>query len=292
MVKLAGPLVPDYLAKLRRKQPVNAYKVAHFSWDLLRLWALRVIFREHRRRYKRLFSELHHLAASLLHDVALDELRERYRKRLPGYRGLWSGGAVELLRRFTADGVVVLVTGSEQLQTEECVRLLADQGVRIDRIFVRGSLYGFDPSCGRFQRGVQRLNVTLDGKRDAVRDLPDLPGLRIVAAAGNSRPDRALFEVVWTAGLCVLVCPRSVVRSRKRSTFVIRKLQRSGYRIAWDAAKHAELRADYIARGGQGERPVLVTDAGFQSVLADAFLQEQLSRVMPPPKPLARSLAG
>jgi phosphoserine phosphatase len=276
MVKLAGPLVPDYLAKLRRKQPINAYKAAHFAWDLLRLWALRIIFREHRRRYKRLFSELHHLAASLLHDIPADQLRARYRKRLPKYRGLWSGGGVELLRRLTADGVVVLVTGSEQLQTEECVRLLADRGVRIDRMFVRGSLYGFDASRGRFTRGVQQLNVTLDGKRDAVRDLLDVPGLHIAGAVGNSRPDRALFEAVFAPGLCVLVCPRSVVRDRKRSTFVIRKLQRTGYRVAWDAAQYTRLLADYAAGQGRDERPVLITDAGFDSVLKAPSLREYL----------------
>ncbi len=112
------------------------------------------------RRYKRLFSELHYLAASLLAGTGRDELRARYQRDLSAMRYLWSEHAIELLRRLTRESVVVLVTGSEQTQTEECVRLFAGQNVVLERILVRGSLYGFDVARKCYTGSVEAQNVT------------------------------------------------------------------------------------------------------------------------------------
>jgi phosphoserine phosphatase len=227
----------------------------------------------------------------MLLDTGLEETRAKYRSRLVHYVGLWSEGAVALLQRLTDRGVVVLVTGSEQLQTEECVRLLDGTGVRIDRIVVRGSLYGFDAEQQRFTGGVQQLNVTLDGKRDAVDSLCATPDLRIVGAVGNSRPDRALFEAVIPEGICVLVCPPSVVQGRKRSTFVIRKLQRNGFRLVWDAAAYPSLVDEFASSLAAEQRPVLADDHTFQTLLENESLQPLLDRLLAPASDEAGSAA-
>lgn len=41
MVKLARPLVPNFLAKVMFHEPLNAYKLFGFFWNLARLWTLR-----------------------------------------------------------------------------------------------------------------------------------------------------------------------------------------------------------------------------------------------------------
>ena len=123
---------------------------------------------------------------------------------------------MELLRRSTAAGVVLLVTGSEQLQSEECVRVLSERGVATDRIFVRGSLYEFDAGTAKFTGRVGHLNVTLQGKREVLQtSLP--PGCRVACSAGNSRPDRALFEVTAPRGACLLVCANSVLQGANKA---------------------------------------------------------------------------
>lgn len=271
MVKLARPLLPNYLAKLTRQQSVNFYKVMSFAWSVGRLWALRVLFSEQRRRYKRLFSELHYLAASLLAGTMVDELRVRYQRDLPGMRYLWSEHAVELLRRLTRESVVVLVTGSEQTQTEECVRLLAGQDVVLERILVRGSLYGFDIARQCYTGRVEALNVTLDGKRDAVKLLGGDDSAPVIGAIGNSRPDRALFERVDRGGFCALVCSESVVRKRRQSTFVLRKFRAGGYSITWDGECFEQQLRSF--RSGEADRPILATDGTFRAILDSSLIQ-------------------
>jgi len=277
MVKLARPLVPNYLNKLTFHEPWNTYKLFHFAWSLGMLWTLRTIHREQRRRYKHLFSELHHLAATLLRDTPIEKVRDIYRRRIPHMHKLWFDGAVEFLGQATQRGTVVVVTGSEQIQTEQCVQLLAGRGVDLSRVFVRGSRYAFDPRRQWFTGGVAHLNVTLDAKRDAV--LPLLDQHRIVLAAGNSRPDRALFEAVDPSGICVLVCARSVVANRNSSTFVIRKLHRSGFRIFWEPALYLRALADFQADPQPAARPVLATDQTFRGVLDSAPLRAHLQQL-------------
>ncbi len=281
MVKLARPLVPNYMAKLTLQQSLNFYKVIGFTWSVGRLWALRVLFSEQRRRYKRLFSELHYLAASLLAGTALDELRARYQRDLPGMRNLWSEHAIELLRRLTRENVVVLVTGSEQAQTEECVRLLAGQNVALERILVRGSLYGFDVARQCYTGRVEALNVTLDGKRDAVHSLGGDNSAPVIGAIGNSRPDRALFERVDRGGLCALVCSESVVRKRRQSTFVLRKFRASGYSVTWDAECYEQQLRSY-ANGGSA-RPILATDHTFRAILDNLLNAHGQQLIKPTP---------
>lgn len=248
MARLARPLMPRFLDKALRREPVNARKLLRFVWNLGRLWVLRVIHRSHRRRYKTIFSELHHLAAALLEGEEVEAIRLRYREATRAMPRLWHDGAVELLRRMDPGVAAVLVTGSEQVQTEACVELLAARGVGVERIHVRGSRYAADEQSGRFTGAVESLNVTIDGKRDVVREFQTESWGPIRAAFGNSRPDRALFEAVDRDGLRVLVCPSSVVRARSSSTFVIRKLERSGFAVHFDAdaylAALRELRAD------------------------------------------------
>ena len=149
MVKLVGPLLPRFADKVLRREPWNARKLVHFLWDVARLWTLRTLHAEERRRYKQLFSELHHLAAAMLRGAGLASVRAKYRSALPRIPGLWHAGAVELLARMSAQARVALVTGSEQLQTEECVALLAP---RVDprRVRVHGSLYRHDERAGCF----------------------------------------------------------------------------------------------------------------------------------------------
>jgi hypothetical protein len=284
MVRLARPLVPKYLRKVTLREPFNLRKLLQFSWNLARLWTLRTIHSEHRRRYKHLFSELHNLAGALFQGMTVDAVREKYRERLKHMHGLWWQDAVELLRRTTSRSNVVLVTGSEQVQTEECVRLLADQGVWIDRVFIRGSLYGFDPDDRRFTGGIQHLNVTLDAKRDAVRSLQASPNCRCHGAMGNSRPDRALFESVDSDGLCVLVCAPAVFRKRTERTFVIRKFHRSGYRVYWETSDFLAAMEEYQACAGtaaNAERPILATDPDFQNMLQCDALQARFPVLQP-----------
>jgi phosphoserine phosphatase len=277
MVRLAKPLVPNYLEKFMLREPLNAHKVVRFSWDLAKLWTLRTVYREHRKRYKHLFSELHHLAAAVLQDTPLEVLRKRYRKRTAHLASLWHSAAGDLLRKLTGDGMVVLVTGSEQLQTEECVRRLQPRGVDLSRVFIRGSLYHVDHVAGRFTGSVRHLNVTLESKRDAVRDIVQDTGYRVRGAIGNSRPDRALFEAVVPQGVCALVCAQSVIRRRKSNTFVIRKLQRCGYAIAWDAPSYLAALRDYAAGMPDRPRPLLMTDDTFHDVLLSLTAAEDRS---------------
>jgi len=272
MVKLAGLLVPKFIRKVLRREPLRAGKVLWFLLGLGRLWTLRTINREHRRRYKYLFSELHTLAATLLSGTETSQLRELYQQSLPHMAGLWYPEAIELLRRLTRTSRVILITGSEQIQTEECVRLLAQRGVDISRIHVHGSLYTVNPQTRRFTGAVTHLNVTLDGKRESLLDYTAIEPTPFAAALGNSRPDRALFEAVVPDGLRVLVCRSSVVRKRKRSAFVIRKLVRSGFPVLWFAEDYlAEIRS-MPAESGKGcptepaPQCVLTTDREFDQL--------------------------
>jgi phosphoserine phosphatase len=279
MVRLARPLVPNYLKKIVLLEPLNAVKAAQLLWNLSKLWTLRTINREHRRRYKHLFSELHNLAAALLRGMEVEALRARYREFLPHMDGLWSEGAVELLRRATRRSLVVLVTGSEQVQTEECVQLLAGRGVDVERIFVRGSLYGCQAAEQRYTGVVHHLNVTLEGKSDALQSVLDSGQFRCVAAAGNSRPDRCLFDAIEPSGLRLLVCPSSVLEKRKARTFVIRKLRRVGYQLHWEVTDYlAALQSVHRPLGGP--RPLLATDRSFENVLDHIELTDQFAEVL------------
>ncbi len=274
MVKLAQPLIPNFVGKVLFHEPVNAGKLLRFIWNLARLWTLRTLHSEQRRRYKYVFSELHYLAAAMLHDMPVAEVRRKLDQHLPSIKGLWFEGAVELLRRLTRRAVVVLVTGSEQLQTEQCVRLLADQGLDTRRVLVNGSLYGFDRAEGRFTGGVEQLNVTFDGKMDVVRRYADQHGERIVGAVGNSRPDRALFDAVSPRGMRVLVCHGLVFRKRKSGTFVVRKLARSGYQVYWEPEEFLAAVDIYSPSDETMLRPVLATDSTFANVLRSRVLGE------------------
>ena len=281
MVRLAQPMVPKVLRKVMLREPWNLYKLVHFSWNLGKLWTLRTINREHRKRYKHLFSELHHLAATLLEDMPVGDYRARYRQCLAQMPGLWYEDAVPLLRQLTRRAVVVLVTGSEQAQTEECVHLLSNRGVDTSRIFVQGSLYGCDPVEQKFDGSVQHLNVTLDGKRDAVRWYTEDPLSRVAAALGNSRPDRALFEAVGLGGLRVLVCSRSVLQRRDAGTFVIRKYERSGFRICWDMDDYlAMARLGSQSPAGSDDLPILVTDRHYRNILDGIRLRSHWDRLL------------
>ena len=277
MIRMVRLLIPDYIKKLTFQEPLNAHKALQFLINVTKLWALRTIYSEQRRRYKHLFSELHYLAAAILQGTEVEKLRSDYRTQLSRVKRLWHTGAVDLLRRLTASANVVLVTGSEQIQTEECVRLLADRGVVTRRIFVRGSLYGVDRRSQKFTGTVDHLNVTIDGKRDVVSPIYQQSSRRIMAAIGNSRPDRALFEAVRPGGLSVLVCPGTVFRARKERTFVLRKLQRSGYRLVWDVPNWVNAVHNYVNTGGEGTQPVLATDSDFQALLEN----EQLAALYP-----------
>jgi hypothetical protein len=196
-------------------------------------------------------------------------------------QGIWFDDAVTLLGRLTQRAIVILVTGSEQAQTEECVRLLSGCGVDTDRIFVHGSLYGCDPIEQRFTGKVDRLNVTLDGKRDAVRRYADDRSLYIAGAMGNSRPDRALFEAVRPGGLRALVCSRSVLQRRDARTFVIRKVQRSGYRLHWNVSEY--LAAAHRTSGPteqQEDLPILATDRNYRNILDSRQLRREWDRLL------------
>jgi hypothetical protein len=184
----------------------------------------------------------------------------------------------------TQQAVVVLVTGSEQVQTEECVRLLAMRGVDTDRILVHGSLYGCDAETGRFHGAVEHLNVTLEGKRDAVRAFREDPTLRVAAAMGNSRPDRALLEAVHPKGLRVLVCSRSILQRRDVRTFALRKYRRSGFHLVWDLDEYrtavdqcGDMRAD------DSPQPVLVTDCNYRNMLDNGQLRLECNRCLSEP---------
>lgn len=276
MVKLAGLLVPKFIRKVLMREPLRAGKVLWFLLGLCRLWALRTINREHRRRYKYLFSELHTLAATLLSGTETLQLRELYQQSLPHMSGLWYPEAIELLRRLTQTSRVILITGSEQIQTEECVRLLATHGVDVSRIHVHGSLYTVNPKTRRFTGAVTHLNVTLDGKRESLLDYTAIEPTPFAAALGNSRPDRALFEAVAPDGLRVLVCRPSVVHNRKRSAFVIRKLVRSGFPVLWFAEDYlAAIRSKAAGSGEDSSTEpashcVLTTDREFDQLAEDS----------------------
>jgi phosphoserine phosphatase len=263
MVKLALPYVPNFASKVRLKEPIRAKKAVQFGWNLARLWTLRTLHHEQRRRYKRLFSELHHLSAALLSGFEVDEVRELFRRRAQQVKGIWFDNAVDLLDKLSKSCLVVLVTGSEQIQTQECVKMLARRGIRTDRLLVFGSLY--EICDGRFSGKVRHLNVTLEAKRDAVRQFTG-SGMRRIAF-GNSRPDRALFEAIDPSGLLVLVCPKSVVRKRKSRTFTIRKFERSGFKVHWTTVEYLDSLEDYLASQESCPRPILATDREFQNVI-------------------------
>ena len=291
MIRMAGLLVPKFVQKLTLREPLRTGKLIRFLVGLGRLWCLRTINREHRRRYKYLFSELHTLAAALLTGMETRQLRAMYQRTLPSMPTLWYPEAVDLLKRLTMNGRVVLVTGSEQIQTEECVRLLENHGVDTSRIHVHGSLYRVDPLTRRFTGGVTHLNVTLEGKRESLLDYTSLVPTPFEAALGNSRPDRALFEAVPADGLRVLVCRPSVLQKRKQSCFVVRKLNRSGFPVLWngkdyldsinsDVADESAL-ADELALADESERgsvtvsvcgPVLATDRHFAELTAETVI--------------------
>jgi phosphoserine phosphatase len=281
MVKLARPLMPNLLQKVTLQEPWNLYKFLHFCWNLGKLWTLRTVHREHRRRYKHLFSELHHLAASLLEDTPVADVRAKYRECLPPMRGIWFEDAITLLRRLTQQANVILITGSEQAQTEECVRLLGAHGVNTSRIFVHGSLYGCDPATQRFDGHVDHLNVTLDGKRDVVRRFSEDASLSIAGAMGNSRPDRALFEAVGPGGLRALVCSRSVLARRDAKTFTIRKLQRSGFQVAWDVDEYTRaISLEQNSRVRPDTVSILATDCRYQNILDSVRLRREWDRLL------------
>lgn len=284
MVRMAGLLVPNFLQKLKFREPWRLRKVLWFLFGLARLWVLRTLNREHRRRYKYLFSELHTLAAALLTDIEIGLLRRTYQETLPTISGLWYPEAINLLRRLTAEGRVVLVTGSEQIQTEECVRLLERHGVDISRIHVHGSLYGVNSETSRFNGTIKHLNVTLEGKREALASYTKWNSTPFSVALGNSRPDRALFEAVPVTGLRVLVCRTSVLQHKMESSFVVRKLNRSGSRVMWDENTYLSEVANIVEQLSQPTEfnkacflvPILATDSRFQvlaqsSLLADAY---------------------
>ena len=273
MVRLARPLVPKFTRKIMLREPLGTKRLLRFIWNLTSLWTLRTIHYEQRRRYKHLFSELHHLAAAMLQDMSLGEVRRMYCDTFASTPGLWWPDAVRLLRRLTREANLLIVTGSEQLQTEECVKLLAGHGVLTNRIFVRGSLYDFNEQRRRFTGRVKRLNVTLEGKRDAVQAFGGEPGGHVLGALGNSRPDRALFKAVAPGGFCVLVCPESVIQERKETTFVIRKLHRNGFRIYWEVPEFLDAVDQFEQNQFSADRPVLATDCYFTSLLRDSQLK-------------------
>ncbi|MHC4878326.1 MAG: haloacid dehalogenase-like hydrolase [Planctomycetota bacterium] len=283
MVRMAGLLVPKFLHKMLLREPVRAGKTIRFLWGVICLWTLRTINREHRRRYKYLFSELHTLAASLLSGMDTARIRKMYRQNLVQMGELWYPEAIDLLRRLTQSSRVILITGSEQIQTEECVRLLADHGVDISRIHVHGSLYTINPETMQFTGGVTHLNVTLDGKRESLACYTDDNETPFVAAFGNSRPDRALFEAVGHDGLRVLICRSSVLKGQKRSSFVIRKLNRSGFPVVWSQEEYqatAGIKNPHLAkhkdrRGRTELLPVLTTDREFALLAANGSLAER-----------------
>jgi hypothetical protein len=281
MIRLARPMLPKVLRKVMLKEPWNLHKLLHFSLNLGKLWTLRTVNREQRKRYKHLFSELHHLAATLLQGMPVGEYRARYRHCLARMPGVWFDDAIPLLTQLTRQAVVILITGSEQVQTEECVHLLSDRGVDTDRIFVQGSLYGCDQAKQQFDGGVEHLNVTLDGKRDAVRRYRDDRSLCIAAALGNSRPDRALLEAVCPGGLRALVCSRPVLRRHDARTFVIRKFERSGYRVHWNVDEYlAASQANGNSANQQQEVPILATDCNYRNLLDDFHLGYEWARLL------------
>ena len=272
MTRLARPLVPRFLQKVMFREPWRLGSLIAFTWNLVRLWVMRTVNRDERRRYKHLFSELHHLAAAMMRFTDADSLRKIYRSHIADCDRLWYPAAVEVLRRITPHAVVVLVTGSEQLQTEECVRLLTGHGIDTSRIFVRGSLYHYDSETRRFTGRVRHLNVTFDSKRENVACFAH-PQYHVAAAFGNSRPDRALFDVVNDAGACVLVCTASVAKKKRLRNFVLRKLRRSGFTICWspeEVVAH-EPQSEPQSIGGSVGR-ILVTDRDFRILLESDWL--------------------
>jgi phosphoserine phosphatase len=218
MIRLARLLAPKWRRKLNGEESLNFYKCKSFCRNIGGLWKC-LQDENNRLHYKPLFSELHIAAASLLHRTPVQKQRLEYRSQIELMNCLWSPGAIHLLRKLTSHMNVVLVTGSEQLQTEECVRQLSRYGVRLDRIAVRGSLYGID-GCHRFNGRINRLNITAASKRHTVADLAARFTVRV--ALGNSGADRALFEAVADDGVRCMVVP-----SRKRSRQPA--LTRSGY---------------------------------------------------------------
>ena len=268
MVRLAQPLLPPFLNRWPRfesdRETARSLKIARFGSSLLRLWTLRTFTRHHRRRYKHLFSELHMLAANVLQDANTSEVRKRYRQHLQAMDGIWWPSAISLLREITSQMVVILVTGSEQVQTEECVRILAAEGIDTSRIFVRGSRYSIRAD-GTYSGSVEHLNVTLEGKRDAVRDIAKTGQVQL--AVGNSRPDRALFECLGEFGANFLVAPAQVAANRNGRTFTLRKMARCGYDLRW---------ADDDAQESQNDRKAIcVVDETLVPVLDWVGQQEQ-----------------
>jgi phosphoserine phosphatase len=277
MVRLAQPLIPKFLLKIKGKAPVHLAKAMQFVSSVGELWVLRAAQSEQRRRYKYFFSELHYLAASLLQHLSGDAVRDLYAKQIPGMEGLWHSEAIALLKQLTRAAIVAVVTGSEQLQTEECVRLLAPLGVDISRVYVRGSLYGYDAKQSKFTGKVSHLNVSLDGKRDAVRDVTGDGTIPVLGAIGNSRPDRALFEVARPDALCALVCPKRVIERRNQRTFALRKIEKHGFKIAWDVRSYQAAWCAFGEKRGP-DWPVLATDSSFDTVLGWLGLPAQQRR--------------
>lgn len=276
MVRLVKPLLPRLADKALLREPWNAQKLAHFLWDVAKLWALRTLHAEERRRYKRLFSELHHLTAAMLRGIELEVVRAKYRDALPRLEGLWAPGAIEFLRRASAHSVVAIVTGSEQVQTEQCVALLSRFGVEARRVLAFGSLYRRTSDGARYAGGVEHLNVTLEAKRDVVQRVA-ATGRRVVAALGNSRPDRALFEAVEPRGLRVLVTTERVAARRRADRFVLRKLARSGFRFCWTGEEYLDA-LDALDRGGAP--PILAVEPSFSGLLDCPSLGERYGEWM------------
>jgi phosphoserine phosphatase len=164
---------------------------------------------------------LHVYAAATLKQVSLTDLRMKYRSAIELMSYLWSPGAIKLLRDLPASMTVVLVTGSEQLQTEECVRQLGRYGIRTDRIIVRGSLYGVDEQS-RFDGSCHKLNITMEAKREAVAELSEQHAVRM--AVGNSRSVSALIEAVDFGGIRCFVSNK---RRQKAPIALKRKLRKA-----------------------------------------------------------------
>jgi hypothetical protein len=91
---------------------------------------------------------------------------------------------------------------------------------------------------------------------------------------GNSRPDRALFEAIPITGLRVLVCRPSVLQRQKESSFVVRKLNRSGHRVVWEEDTYLAHIDNLLDRPAMVDPldeadslvPVLATDSRFREL--------------------------
>lgn len=222
MIRLATLIAPNWRLKLNGGESLELRKLVTFCRNVLSLWKHNAQAKHHRLRYKPLFSELHVCAAATLKQVSLTDLRTTYRSAIELMSYLWSPGSIKLLRELTPSMTVVLVTGSEQLQTEECVRQLGRYGIRTDRIIVRGSLYGVDEQS-RFDGSCHKLNITTEAKREAVAGLAEQHAVRM--AVGNSRSDLALFEAVEFGGIRCFISPKR----RKKAPIALKRRLRKAF---------------------------------------------------------------